>query len=106
LECLKGGVDVSINAWISLDLEVSKTIYCRTRQEGDLYQKLGSSGKKSVKKLMIDHKIPQPCRDSLPLILIGKDEVVWIPGLPPSEKFKVQPTTKRVMHLTYSPCQT
>ena len=106
LEYLKGGVDVSINAWISLDLAVSKTMYCRTRQEGDLYQKLGSSGKKSVKKLMIDHKIPQPSRDLLPLILVGKDEIVWIPGLPPSEKFKVKPTTKRVMHLTYSPRQT
>ena len=106
LKFLKDGVDVSRNAWISVDLVVTRTIYCRTRQEGDLYQKLGSSGEKSVKKLMIDHKIPQPSRDLLPLILVGNDEIVWIPGLPPSEKFKVKPTTKRVMHLTYSPCQT
>ena len=106
LELLKEGVDVNRNAWISADLEITKAMYCRTRQEGDLYQKLGSSGGKSVKKLMIDHKIPQPSRESLPLILLGKDEIAWIPGLPPSEKFKVKPTTKRVMHLTYSPCQT
>ena len=106
LEQLKDGVDVSRNVWISVDLAVSRTMYCRTRQEGDLYLKLGSSGEKSVKKLMIDHKIPQQSRGSLPLVLLGEDDIAWIPGLPPSEKFKVKPTTKRVMHLTYSPCQT
>ena len=88
------------------DAILPSSIYCRTRTEGDLYHKLGSSGAKSVKKVMIDHKIPHADRDAVPLIIVEKKGIAWIPGLPPSEKLKILPSTKRVMHLTYSPCVT
>ena len=94
------------NAWINADAILPSSIYCRTRTEGDLYHKLGSSGAKSVKKVMIDHKIPHADRDAVPLIIVEKKGIAWIPGLPPSEKLKILPSTKRVMHLTYSPCVT
>ena len=96
-------VDINKNAWINADSIVPGSIYCRTRTAGDLYHKLGSSGSKSVKKAMIDNKIPHSERDSVPLVITEKKGIAWIPGFPPSEKLKIMPSTKRVMHLTYSP---
>ncbi len=58
--------------------KINAGIYVRPRKTGDSLKLPG--GTKSVKKLMIDKKIPAVYRDSLPVIVSG-DEVLAVYGL-------------------------
>ena len=61
----------------------------RNRREGDRYQPLGAPGQKKLKEIMRAKGIPLSERDRRPVFLSG-DNIVWILGLPVSEKFKVE----------------
>jgi tRNA(Ile)-lysidine synthase len=50
------------------------------------------SADKKLKDFLIDRKIPAELRDSLPLVIFN-GEIVWIPGVEVSERFKVTPAT-------------
>ena len=69
-------------------------------------KKLGSKGSKKVAKLMTDQKIPNHHRNLLPLILNDLEDILWIPGFPPSDKFKINQDSTKVIRLTYSPSPT
>jgi tRNA(Ile)-lysidine synthase len=60
----------------------------RNRREGDQYQPLGSPGQKKLKEIMRAKGIPLAQRERRPVFLSG-DKIVWILGLPVSERFKV-----------------
>jgi tRNA(Ile)-lysidine synthase len=60
----------------------------RNRRRGDRFHPLGSSREKRLNELLIDRKIPRERRDRIPLLL-WKGEIVWIPGVEVSERFKV-----------------
>jgi len=94
-------IDPDRECVISIDDFDSSIIVIRNRELGERYQKLGSSGTKKVSKLMIDQKIPTNQRDKIPVFSNTEDQLLWIPGFPPSDKFKITKSTKRVMHLTY-----
>lgn len=55
-----------------------KTFTIRNRKEGDRIQL--PFGHKSIKKLLIDKKIPLFMRDTVPLILLD-DEIIWVCGI-------------------------
>ncbi len=61
----------------------------RNRREGDRYQPLGAPGQKKLKEIMRAKGIPLSERESRPVFLSG-EEIVWILGLPVSERFKVE----------------
>jgi len=65
----------------------------RSRREGDRYRPLGAPGRKKVKELMRAKKIPLRERDRRPVFLSG-GEIIWVPGLPVAEEFKVTPDTR------------
>jgi tRNA(Ile)-lysidine synthase len=67
----------------------------RNRRDGDKFQPLGSPGRKKLKEIMRAKNIPQSERDWHPVFLSG-DEIVWVLGLPVSEKHKVTPETNEV----------
>ena len=69
----------------------------RSRQEGDEFEKFGG-GTKSLKRYMIDKKIPKAKRD---IPVIAKDNVVYaIFGTEISEKVKIDEKTKETLYLT------
>jgi tRNA(Ile)-lysidine synthase len=70
-------------------------LHVRNRREGDKYQPLGSPGRKKLKEIMRAKDIPQSKRDRHPVFL-SEDEIVWVLGLPVSEKHKVTPETSKV----------
>jgi tRNA(Ile)-lysidine synthase len=74
-------------------------LHVRNRQEGDRYRSLGSPGRKKLKEIMRAKGIPQPERDKNPVFLSG-DEIVWVLGLPVSEKFKITAETRKVFVIT------
>ncbi|HAV42086.1 MAG TPA: tRNA lysidine(34) synthetase TilS [Acidobacteria bacterium] len=75
---------------VTLPLEV------RNRRPGDKYQPLGLCGQKKIKECLQERKIPQAERDGLPVFL-SAGKIVWVPGLPVSEEFKVIPSTENIL---------
>lgn len=67
----------------------------RNRREGDRYQPLGAPGQKKLKEIMRAKGIPLSERERRPVFLSG-DEIVWILGLPVSEKFKIRSRTNDI----------
>ena len=60
----------------------------RTRRAGDSYIPIGHRHRRKLKSLMINHKIPVSERDSYPVVVTEKDEIVWSPGLPAAGRFE------------------
>ena len=60
----------------------------RTRLRGDRFQPLGMSGTKKLKDFMIDEKIPNSLRDSVPLIVTSRG-IAWVVGWRIAEWAKV-----------------
>ena len=71
----------------------------RTRREGDRYHPLGAPGRQKLKEILRAKSIPTPNRDRLPVVL-SAGEIVWVTGLPVSEKYKVNPQTEDVFMIS------
>jgi tRNA(Ile)-lysidine synthase len=63
------------------------SLLIRSRTPGDRY---GGPGHRKVKKMLIDGKIPQIQRSTLPMIVAG-NEVIWIPGFRPARGYEATP---------------
>jgi len=67
----------------------------RSRKDGDLYRPLGAPGRKKLKEILRAKKIPLSDRNTLPVFCSG-GRIVWVPGLPIAEDFKIGPDTRTV----------
>ena len=66
---------------------LSKSLTVRSRKPGDRY---GGYGRRKVKKMLIDAKIPLDRRAVLPMLTAG-DAVIWIPGFRPARGYEARP---------------
>jgi tRNA(Ile)-lysidine synthase len=83
---------------ISVFLDLGKLkfpLLVRIRSEGDRYQPLGAPGQKKLKEIMRAKGIPLSERDRRPVFFSG-NKIIWILGLPVSEKFKVEKGTSNI----------
>ncbi len=97
---MKKGKSLSLdfNDQTSAFLDLGKLklpLLVRNRREGDRYQPLGAPGQKKLKEIMRAKGIPLSERDRRPVFFSG-DKIIWIPGLPVSEKFKVEKGTSDI----------
>lgn len=67
----------------------------RNRRRGDKYQPLGAPGQKKLKEIMRAKGIPLSEREKRPVFLSG-EEIVWVLGLPVSEKHKISEKTGKI----------
>ena len=74
----------------------------RQRRDGDRFHPFGVQGRKKLKDLLIDAKVPRQERERVP-VLMSRDEIIWVVGYRTSEPFKVRTETKRRLYLSYSP---
>lgn len=81
-------------AFLDLSL-LTFPLLVRNRREGDRYRPLGSPGQKKLKEIMRAKGVPISERGSRPVFLSG-DEIVWVLGLPVSERFKVKKETRDI----------
>ena len=58
--------------------KIKHTLFCRTRRQGDVIPL--QKGRKKIKELFIDEKIPRAERERYPLLAAG-DVIIWVPGL-------------------------
>ncbi|MCO5171479.1 MAG: tRNA lysidine(34) synthetase TilS [Planctomycetes bacterium] len=70
----------------------------RRRREGDRFWPLGAPGTRSLKRFLIDRKVPRDERASTPVVTLD-DQPVWIVGHRIDERFKVTPATDTVLEL-------
>ena len=60
-------------------------LYLRNKKDGDYIEVLGLNGKKKIKDIFIDSKIPKDIRNNYPLLVDSKDNILWIPNIKKSK---------------------
>jgi tRNA(Ile)-lysidine synthase len=83
--------------------KIDLPLVIRNRYHGDRINPLGMRGYKKIKDVLIDNKIPQEKRDTIPLIVSGT-QVLWMTGYPSwepriSDKVKVTGATKKILEI-------
>ncbi|MCS7222629.1 MAG: tRNA lysidine(34) synthetase TilS [Anaerolineae bacterium] len=85
-------------AWLDADV-LGPAPIVRPRQPGDRFQPLGMGGKfAKLGEFMINVKLPAALRDAWPLIE-GAQGIAWVVGYRLDDRYKIQATTRRVVHL-------
>ena len=74
--------------------KMGSRIVVRNKRPGDYIQPMGMSGRKKLKDLFIDLKIPRELRPSTPL-LVSEKGVLWVYPYRTSELARVDETTRR-----------
>lgn len=82
-----------------------RPLLVRNFRRGDRFEPLGMIGHKKVKDLFIDRKIALSERAKLP-ILIGADQVLWIPGHGRSGAALVTPRSRAIVRIKAIPLGT
>ena len=94
--------DLEAGAWTaSFDADrIVFPLMVRNFRPGDRFVPLGMKGHKKLKDLFVDMKIPADVRARIPVLVQGK-RVVWVCGLRMDDRFKVTPSTRRVLKVTF-----
>lgn len=79
--------------------KISKEVVVRYRKEGDYIYLKGLKGKKKLKDVFIDMKIPRSLRDKIPLVAVG-NEILIIIGLRDSISYSVSEKTNKVFKVS------
>jgi tRNA(Ile)-lysidine synthase len=82
--------------------KVGTKLVVRTRRRGDRFRPLGMGAETRLSCFMINTKIPQAWRDSIPLVC-SEEGIVWVVGYRPDEGVKVTEDTKRALLLGFKP---
>lgn len=76
-------------AGLALALEPGERVEIRNRRPGDRLQPLGAPGRRKLKEVMIDRRVPREDRDRLPLLVVG-GHIAWVPGVALDERFRLR----------------
>ena len=79
---------------------VGPQLVVRSRYAGDWLRPLGLGGKKKVKDLLVDGKVPARQRGAVPLVCAPWG-IVWVVGHRIDERAAVRPTTGKILHITF-----
>jgi len=71
----------------------------RTRRAGDRFRPVGAPGKRKLQDFFVDRKIPRTLRDTVPLVVDGRDRIVWVVGEAVAEDFRVTDPAQAVILL-------
>lgn len=88
-DCLKNAVDYD---------RIEEIAVVRQRRTGDRVRFVGQTVTKSIKKLLIDRKIPLAARQRL-VILADKEGPLWVEGFGPAQRGAVTERTQRLLLL-------
>ena len=77
-------------------------LHVRKWQKGDYFYPLGMGGKKLVSKFFKDIKLNQFEKSEQWLLCAG-DDIIWIIGQRADDRFKIRPSTKKIIKIEYHP---
>ena len=80
--------------------DIKLPLYIRSKKTSDKIAVKNLGGTKSIKKILIDEKIPASKRNDILLVVDSNDEVLWIPGIKKS-KFDINKDEKCDIILKY-----
>lgn len=75
-------------------------LYLRNKKDGDFIEALGLNGKKKIKDIFIEKKLPKNVRTSYPILVDSNDTILWIPNIKKS-KFNTKKNEKYDIILKY-----
>ncbi len=71
----------------------------RSRRPGDRFRPLGAPGPRKLQDFFVDRKIARRERDTVPLVVDGRDRIVWVVGQSVAEDFRVTDPSRGVILL-------
>jgi tRNA(Ile)-lysidine synthase len=86
---------------VFLDPRCGPPFVVRTWRAGDRYHPVGLPGSTKLKKQFSHRKMDVVQKHSLPLICDGNNNILWVPGLPPSNDFKLEDSASSCVHWIY-----
>jgi len=88
-------------AYLDAD-KIEYPLVLRNLKPGDRFIPLGMKGHKKIKDFFIDLKVPAEARYRTPILLSG-GVPAWLCGYRIDERFKITPSTRRVLKASISP---
>jgi tRNA(Ile)-lysidine synthase len=85
-----------------LDATSLAAVSVRRRRAGDRFWPLGAPGGRTLKRFLIDRKVPRDERGAVPVVTFD-DRPAWIVGHRIDERLKVTPATTTVLELEVRP---
>ena len=71
----------------------------RSRRPGDRFTPLGGPGARKLQDFLVDRKVARDARDWVPLVVDGRDRIVWVVGQSVAEDFRVTDPSQGVILL-------
>jgi tRNA(Ile)-lysidine synthase len=71
----------------------------RSRRPGDRFQPIGAPGTRKLQDFLVDRKVPRAERDAVPLVVDGRDRIVWVVGQSVAQDFRVTDPSQAVILL-------
>ena len=80
--------------------KIKDSVYIRNRRVGDYIIPFGMNGRKKIKDIFIDNKIPREERENIPLVAVG-NEIIWVVGYYINNNYKIDNSTKKILKLEF-----
>jgi tRNA(Ile)-lysidine synthase len=71
----------------------------RSRRPGDRFHPIGAPGVRKLQDFLVDRKVARDLRDTVPLVVDGRDRIVWVVGQSVGEDFRVTDPSRGVILL-------
>jgi len=101
-----GGPDGRPSQWKGRGSEVgvaadtlAMPLAVRSRRPGDRFRPLGAPGRRKLQDFLVDRKVKRTERDTVPLVVDGRDRIVWVVGQSVAEDFRVTDSSQAVILL-------
>jgi tRNA(Ile)-lysidine synthase len=95
-----GKVDPFTECFAALP-EGTEELQVRGLVAGDRYRALGAPGSRKLKDCLMDRGLSERERKLLPVVCLKEHEIIWVPGLPVLDAYRLRPESKRALRLTY-----
>jgi tRNA(Ile)-lysidine synthase len=87
--------------YVDADHVIADDLMLRTWQAGDVFVPLGMTGTKKLSDFFVDEHVPEQHKAEYP-VLESSGRIVWVCGLRIDDRFRLQPTTQRVLRLMFT----
>jgi len=91
-------VVVAFNKWVRGE---RSGLSVRNPRRSDRFRPLGAPGSKSLNRYLMDRRVGKENRRTIPLVVQGEREVLWVVGHAISEQSRVHPAVHRTLQLSW-----